>query len=212
MLSKGPTVNTIQIDYDAATTMPLDLETLKTDLRISGEALDSVITAQYIPAALSWAEAFTKRSLLSRVHRWILVDFPRYKVYQGATLYLPRGLVSAVSSIVYYSGGTEITLTGPSSGSPAGTDYQEDLSGPVARIMPLAGASWPAVDRDVIRPVKITYTAGWASDKLIPGDIRRALTAYIYGAMELDGLLTIRPGFDIDHAEKLISAWRLARA
>jgi uncharacterized phiE125 gp8 family phage protein len=198
-------VKSITIDYDAATTLPLDVETLKNDLRISGTELDAILTNQYVPAALSWAEGFTRRSLLSRAHRWIVSDFPRTI---DQTLFIPRGLVSAVSSIIYISDGSPVTLTGPSAGSPGGTDYQEDLTGHIARIMPNQGATWPAVDSDAIQPVKVTYTAGWASDALIPGDIKRALTAYVYQAMELDGLLTIRPGFDIDHPEKLLSAWR----
>lgn len=201
-------MNSLTISYDAATSLALDLETLKTDLRISGDSLDAVLTDQYIPAALSWAEATCKRSLLSRAHRWVLSAFPS-SIDQ--TLFLPRGVVSAVASIKYSSGGSIVTLTGASSGSPAGTDYQEDLSGHIARVYPAWGASWPAVDIGVPQPVLVTYTAGWATEKLIPGDIKRALTAYVYGALELDGLLQIRPGYDIDHAEKLISAWRIVR-
>lgn len=198
-------MKSITIDYDSTNLLPLDLEALKSDLRIDGDSLDDVISTQYIPSAMQWAEAAIKRSLIARAHRWTISDFPRAYPY---TLELPRGLVTAIASIAYTTGGSVVTLTGPSSGSPGGTDYQEDLTGHIARVMPLQGTTWPSVDSDVLAPVKITYTAGWLSDKLVPADIRRALTAHIYGEMELDGLLQIRQGYDIDHADKLISAWR----
>lgn len=206
-------MRTITIDYDATDALPLDLETVKTDLRISGSELDSVLQSQYMPAALEWAEGYTKRSLLTRTHRWLLTDFPRTI---DQTLFLPRGLVSSIASIIYSSGGSLTTLTGPSAGSPGGTDYAEDLTGHVARIMPNRGNTWPTVDADVLQPIKVTYAAGWLSDKLIPGDIKRALTAYVFQALELDGLLTVKVGdrasADMEFPEKLLSAYRTVSA
>ncbi len=194
----------------ATSTPALDLDTLKADLRISGDALDDVLTCQYIPAAQAWAERETGRSLISRTIDWIVSDFPGRA--DNWTFILPGGKVTAIASIDYSINGSIVTLTGPSAGSPGGTDYAEDISGPVARIMPNRGESWPTVDNDVPQPVKVTYTAGWPNADAIPADLRRALTAYVYGAMELDGLLVIRPGFDADFADKLLSGYRSARA
>ena len=209
-------MKSITIDAVAATAMPLDLELVKNDLRITEDDLDAVLTGQYIPAAMAWAEGATRRSMIARVHTWIFDKFPSgttiYATPWSSIIYMPRGIVQSIASIKYSSDGSIVTLTGPSSGSPAGTDYQEDLTGHVARVMPTRGESWPEVDSDVPQPVKITFTAGWASDKLVPADLRRAMTAYIYGEMEADGLLQIRPGFDFDFADKLISGYRSTEA
>lgn len=196
----------LRLDIDATATLPLDLETVKDDLRISDDELDSVILCQYIPSAVSWAENTMRRSIISRAHRWILSDFP---VGVDQTITLPRGKTQSVASIAYSDGGMVTTLTGPSSGSPAGTDYQEDLRGHSGRIMPNRGESWPSVDSDVPAPIVITFNAGWLSESVVPADLKRALTARIYDEMELNGLLQIRNGFDVDFTEKLISGWRI---
>jgi uncharacterized phiE125 gp8 family phage protein len=198
-------VKSIAIDIDAATTLPLDLGLLKSDLRISGDELDAVLQGQYIPDAMAWAEGVMRRTIISRAHRWIISDFPR----RDPVITLPRGKVSAVSSIEYSSNGSTVTLIGPTSGSPTGSDYQEDLRGPFGRVMPNRGASWPSVDTDVLSPVVITYTAGWAKAD-VPADIRRAMTASVFEAMELKGLLESRVSFDVEFRDKLISAWRCA--
>lgn len=191
--------------WGASSSSALDLELVKTDLRISGNELDNALSSQYIPAAVAWAEGQTWRSLISRSIAWCVDAFPGQA--ENYTFRLPGGVVSAVAGIAYVSDGQTITLTGPDA-SPAGTDFQQDLSGHVARILPPQGEGWPAADTDAIRPVVVTYTAGWASDKLVPADLRRAMVAHIFGAMELDGLLDRRPGFDADFAEKQISAYR----
>jgi uncharacterized phiE125 gp8 family phage protein len=198
-------VKSITIDIDAPEDIPLDLALLKQDLRIAHDDLDEVIMQQYIPDAVSWAEGAMRRSIVAREHRWILDSFP---CGADQTVYLPRGRVQSLTSIVYSSAGQLITLRGPSSGSPIGTDYQEDLRGHQGRVMPNRGGTWPSVDVDVPSPILITFTAGWNVED-VPADIKRALTASVFGAMELDGLLTTKSGFDADFREKLISAWRI---
>jgi len=199
-------VTAITIDIDAPTTLPLDLDTVKNDLRISGNDLDTEIICQYIPDAVSWAEGCMRRSIISREHRWLLTDFPRTITQE---IVLPRGKTQSITSIAYTSNGAVTTLTGATT-SPQGTGYQEDLRGHAGRIMPNRNASWPSVDVDVPAPVVITFNAGWLTAALVPADIKRALTARIYEAMELNGLLMIRQGFDFEFTNKLISAWRVA--
>lgn len=199
-------MKSIAIDIDEPVGLPLDLETVKSDLRIDPEGdLDSVLVEQYIPDALSWAEGSTRRTILARAHRWILADFPRTR---DQVITLPRGKAQSVASIAYSLNGSITTLTGPSSGSPEGTDYQEDLRGTSGRLMPNRGSSWPSVDCDAIAPVVITFTAGWEVGS-IPAPIRRAMTVAVYEALELKGLLDTRAGFDVDFRDKIISAWRL---
>ena len=192
----------------AASELALDLDSVKSDLRISTSHHDDILTCQYIPAAIAWAEGETNRPMVSKTCIDIFNDFPRWSHdwRDNYTIYL-LGKVTTVASIIYVQNGSEVTLTGPDA-SPAGTGFQQDKGDNFTRLMPPRGGTWPDVDSDVINPVKITYTAGWANAEEVPADIRRAMTAHVYGAMELDGLLTIRPGFDMDHASKLISAYR----
>lgn len=199
-------MKSITIDIDQPDGLPLSLETLKEDLRISIDDLDDVLMNQYIPDAVEWAEGVMHRSILSRTHRWILSCFP-YGADQ--TIYLPRGKAQAVTSIAYVSGGVTTTLRGPSSGSPVGTDYQEDLRGHRGRILPNVGSSWPSVDIDVPSPVVITYLAGWDFED-VPRDIRRALTARVSDSLELPNSSSANvTQRDQDFAEKLLSAWRI---
>ena len=185
--------------------LALDLDTVKADLRITGTELDSVLTDQYIPAADAWAQNSTKRAIRQQTVKQTMQRFPDY--WLNYTIFLRAGVVSAVAGIDYVANGVTETLTGPST-SPAGTDYQEDLTSPIARLMPARGTSWPTVDTDAISPIVVTYTAGYGNPAQVPADLRRAMVAHVYGAMELDGLLTIRSGFDMDHADKLLSHYR----
>lgn len=196
-------MKSLRIDIDAPTSLPLDLGTLKSDLRIDGGDMDMVLLEQYIPSAVQWAEGLMRRSIIAREHRWILGGFP------DGVICLPRGITQSVASVAYSSGGVTTTLTGPSSGSPGGTDYQEDLRGHSGRIMPNRGESWPATDTDVLAPVVITFTAGWTTASLVPEDIKRALTARVFEEMELNGVLVTKSGMDEFFTEKLLSAWRI---
>lgn len=204
VLSDGSAVKSITIDIDAPDQIPFDLELLKTDLRIATDDLDDVLMNQYIPDAVQWAEGEMRRTIMARTHRWILSEFPC-----GAfpVINLPRGKTLSVESIAYVSGGVTTTLRGPSSGSPVGSDYQEDLRGHRGRLLPNRGESWPSVDSDVPSPIVITFRAGYSAHTDVPEDIKRAMTASIVDAMEGNGLLTIKSGFDPEFRSKLISAW-----
>lgn len=213
-------MNSLSISYGAPTESALDLETVKSDLRISGNDLDEILTSQYIPAAIEWAQGATRRRLVSTVVTWVLSDFPRPSYARPSwhyiyAMYLPGGPVSAVGGIEYVSNGSPVTLSGPSS-SPAGTGYQESIGESMPRLLPPQGETWPDVDLDAIEPVKVTYTAGWADAASVPEDIKRALTANIFQSMELDGLLTVKVGdrasADMDFADRLISPYRSPRA
>lgn len=204
MFPDGGALKAITLDIDAPDQIPFDLELLKSDLRISTDDLDDVLMSQYIPDAVEWAEGAMRRSIMVRDHRWILAEFP---CGADQTIRLPRGKVQSVASVAYVAGGVTTTLRGPSSGSPVGSDYQEDLRGHCGRLLPLRGASWPSVDIDVPSPIVITFRAGWSTADEVPADIKRAMTASVYGALELDGLLTVKGGFDSDFRDKLISGW-----
>jgi hypothetical protein len=198
-------LNEITLDIDAPEEIPFDLELLKTDLRISTDDLDAVLMSQYIPDAVQWAEGAMRRSIMAREHRWILAEFPR-----GAfpVIMLPRGKTQSVASIAYVSGGVTTTLRGPSSGSPVGTDYQEDLRGHRGRLLPVRGGSWPAVDCDVPSPIVITFRAGWTEAADVPEDIKRGLVARISDSIEIPGASMFNSVIrDTEFPDKLISSW-----
>ena len=151
---------------------PLSLALVKEHLREDSADFDTLIET-YMRAAVAWAETTMKRTVYSRQHVWTLAGFPT----GSCEIWLPAGQASAVESIVYRdSNGDAVTLRGPtSSGSPAGDDWQEDLTGSAGGLLrPARGASWPVADSESISPVVITYTAGWASNA-VPADIIHAL-------------------------------------
>lgn len=199
----------LSIDPIPDSPLPISLSDLKAQLRVSGSDEDGLIQG-YLFAALHTAENVTHRTIVSREHRWTLRDFP-CSIRQD--IRLPRGKTQSVSSIQYTSGGTTATLTGPSSGSPAGTDYQEDLEGDDGGIiMPNQGASWPSVDLDVPSPVVITFTAGWASGD-IPQDVIHAvmlLVGHWFQNREASVVAASVAELPMG-AEALLSGYRLSR-
>lgn len=165
-------MSSISLTADPIADTLLELDLLKADLRIGHVDLDELIWRQHLPAAILRAEAFTRRAIVQRSHRWVIDEFP-YNWQQVLTL--PRGKCASVTSIVVSQNGTPITYRGPSSGSPAGTAWQEDLTSDLgARLMPPRGGSWPWCDADVPAPIVITFVAGWTLGTL-PADVRRGL-------------------------------------
>jgi hypothetical protein len=188
--------------------LPIDLTLIKTHCAVDGATLDDNLEV-YLQMAIEWAEGWTKRSVFSRAHKWVLKDFNRDCRQE---IRLPRGKTQSVESIEYYSGGTLLTLTGPSSGSPAGTDFQEDLRGDDGAIlMPPYGGDWPSVDWDHPAPVTINFTAGWASAE-VPRQIIHAILFAISDAVDIRGSKDLATaGSRHDAREALVSGWQLSR-
>lgn len=192
--------------------LPVDLTLIKTHCAIDSTDLDDNIEI-YLKAAVDWAEGSMKRTIFTRAHQWVLKDFPRDGRME---IRLPRGKTQSVESIVYWNGGQSYTLTGPTSGSPAGDDYQEALGDDGAILMPLRGGNWPSVDLDVPSPVTVNFTAGWASAD-VPGEIIHALLFSISDAIDLRGTADFSsqslsdggPRYQV--RETLISGWSLSR-
>ena len=155
-----------------ASPFPLSLSLVKSHLREDSTDFDDIIQL-YMRAAIEWAEGVMKRTIYSRAHTWVLGDFPLGGVGE---IMLPRGKCSAVASIAYVDGdGAIVTLRGPT-GSPAGTDWQENLTGDGAGLLypPLGSAAWPAANMSAAAPVTISFDAGWAAAD-VPADITHAL-------------------------------------
>ena len=202
-------MKTLVLEKDADTQLPVDLRLLKSMLRVDHDDMDAAIATVHLPAAVAWAEAEMNRSILSKVHRLIIDDFPRT---YDQRLQLPGGKTQSVSSIVYTpQSGNNITLTGPSSGSPAGTDYREELRGNAGGfVMPNDGESWPSPDTGAPTPILITFTAGWPLAE-IPADIINALVWYVGEKIDIVGPGDLASGQvpNMWIRDRLLSSWTL---
>lgn len=191
-----------------ASPLPIDLDLVREHCAIDGNDFDTLLST-YLLAAIRWAENTTHRTMFQRSHRWVLRDFPRDI---RAAIHLPRGRTASVESIVYVSGGSVVTLAGPSSGSPAGTDWQEDIaSDSGGELMPVRGSVWPAVDLDAVTPVAITFTAGYPADAL-PADILHAIMFAVSDAFDTRGSADLTSaGKTLGTRNALISPYKLVR-
>jgi uncharacterized phiE125 gp8 family phage protein len=191
-----------------ASPLPLDIALVREHLAVDGDDNDALIES-FVLAAISWAEGAMHRTIYSRSHAWVLRDFPRDGYGE---IRLPRGKTQSVESVQYSSGGSMVTLTGPSSGSPAGTGYQEDLRGDDGGVlMPARGSSWPSPDADAISPVVINFTAGYLAAE-VPSDIVHGLLFACSDAFELRGSGDMTMfGRNFETRQLLISPYRLKR-
>jgi uncharacterized phiE125 gp8 family phage protein len=200
----------LRLDISAldASPLPLDLALVKEHLAVDDDDSDTLIETLTV-AAILWAEGATRRTIYAREHVWTLQDFPRDVRRE---IRLPRGKTQSVASIAYVAGGAVTTLTGPSSGSPAGTGWQEALGGDDGGVlMPVQGASWPSVDADAVAPVTITFTAGWLAGE-VPQDLLHGLLFSVSDGFELRGSGDLAVGGShFALRELLVSPYRLKR-
>lgn len=203
-------LNPLRLDVSAldSSPLPLDLELVKEHLAVDGDDNDALIQT-FIRASILWAEGQMHRTIYARSHSWVLRDFPR-DCY--GEIRLPRGKTQSVESIVYSVNGSPVTLTGPSSGSPAGTDYQEDLRGDDGGVlMPARGSTWPSPDLDAVSPVVINFTAGYLAAE-VPDEIIHGLLFSCSDAFELRGSGDMTMfGRNFETRQLLISPYRLKR-
>jgi len=168
---------------DSSPSWPLDQTLVRKHCRVDANADDLDVLEKGLLAAIDWAENAMHRTVFRRTHTWVLREFP---VDAFQMIRLPRGRTISVAHVKYRVGGSEFTLTGPTSTVP-GTDYQEDLRGDSGGvIMPARGASWPSTDRDVPAPVEIQFVAGWDADE-IPADIVNAILLGTSDAYDMRG-------------------------
>lgn len=167
------------ITSDPIQQIPIDAELANLHLRLSGDDdMQLLAHEMYLKGAVEWAESQTWRAFSARNHYYVLRQFPAHSIV------LPRGKCQAVESIVYYTDpSTPVTLSGPTSTVP-GTDYQEDLTSETAGIIqPNPSESWPSVDDSVIRPIVITFTAGYTP--YAPRDAQVAMLMYAADRLDI---------------------------
>jgi len=125
---------------------PLNLDEVKTCLRITGTDQDAQITALII-SARQHVESKTNRVLIRQSRQYTLDHFPW-------TIELPKSPLREVSSIIYVdTSGTPQTLPD--------TQYQVDARSDTPRITPVFGGAWPGVRRN-LNAVSVNYSGGYA--------------------------------------------------
>lgn len=195
----------LRISWDDDTVFPISAADIKDQLNIDHEEWNAKIELHRAGAA-RWAENIMHRSIASKTHYWVLSDFPRG---QDQSIRLPRGKTQSVTSILYTSNNSGTTLTGPSSSSPEGTDYREDLRGDHGgTLYPAYNSTWPSVDLEAPSPVVITFTAGWLENE-VPADIKHAMMMYISDALEITGAVDLAQYTNLDAKNNLLYPWRI---
>lgn len=199
----------LRLDVSAldASPLPLDLTLVKDHLAVDGTDNDTLIETLML-SAIRWAEGAMRRTIYARSHVWVLKEFPSdYR----QEIRLPRGKTQSVESITYRNSQTTYTLAGPS-GSPGGSDWQEDLRGDDGGLlMPPQASVWPIVDFDYVAPVAIAFTAGWLAAE-VPADITHALLFAVSDGFDTRGSADIAAGgTSFATRNALIGPYRLQR-
>ena len=197
----------LDIETLVASPLPVDLDLIKQHCAVDSTDQDELLET-YLIAAINAFENTTHRTLFRRGHVWVLKEFP-FDTYQH--IWLPRGKTRSVDMIEYVSNGETVTLTGPTSGSPMGADWQEDLRGDDGGlILPPRGQSWASVDSDAPDPVTVYFTAGWGVDEL-PSDILNALLWYVRTSLDDARTDPQKSEANMRVFESLVSGHRLTR-
>ncbi|MEO8082698.1 MAG: head-tail connector protein [Ardenticatenales bacterium] len=140
---------------------PVDLDLLKTHLRINGDAEDDLLE-EYLAAAVATFEADTRRPVLATVFRQYLTDWP-------AAIVLGRGGVTAVGGVYkFLANGSTSAVTG----------YRTDLRTPPARVIfdiAIPDLVETAGGYTVIPVGYVDFTAGWANAAAVPPTVAVAL-------------------------------------
>lgn len=137
-------------------TEPLSTDDAKTHLRVSGAADDAYI-AGLVSAARVWVENHTGQSLIDQTWQLTLDRFP-------GRIYLPRGPVSAVSSVGYVDGAGASQEVTPG-------DYVLDGNW----LRRGYNVTWPTT-RSQPAAVTVTYVAGYgALATAVPADFVHAV-------------------------------------
>lgn len=126
---------------------PVSLTDAKLHAKIDVTTDDLLIYA-LITAAREWCEAYTGRGLARQTIELYMDEWP-----DEIELVLPP--LYSVTSVIYKdSAGTSTTL--------AVSSYVVDTDGPVGRIVPAYGVSWPSFEPYPVNPIKVTYVTGYS--------------------------------------------------
>lgn len=137
----------------------LSLSTAKAHLRVDGSDDDTLIAA-LVASAEQLAEHLTGRTLITRSRSHLVSGF-------GDRIRLPGAPVASITSVKYLdTTGAEVTLSNTLYALESGTDWPS--------VVPVVGATWPAVQPGRADAVRIAYSAGYgADDTAVPSAIKQ---------------------------------------
>lgn len=146
---------------------------------INGAHPDDPLIDALVAASRQYAEQQTQRSLITQLWRYVTDCFPD-------EIKLIKGPISSIGTISYtdMAGATQaITWSAPVDGIQRSTDLTliADLNGPLARITPAFGCTWPNT-LPQIGSVVVPFTAGYGAASDVPIGIKQWMLLRI-GAM-----------------------------
>ena len=144
----------------APTQLPVDLELVKTRLKITHVEEDTLLDG-YIRAATKYAEEYQWAQYITAtfVERW--------DCFQDVIRPLRSPLLTVTSLAYVDTSGNTQTLT-------ANTDYTVDVYSKPGRIVPAYSKWWPAT-RGHVNDVTLTYTAGYGNPSDVPEEVKIAI-------------------------------------
>jgi uncharacterized phiE125 gp8 family phage protein len=184
----------------APATEPITTAEAKTHLRVDGTDDDTYIDT-LVASARRWVEDYTGRALVTQTWDWKFDHFP---VSNRAYLWLPKGPVSAITSITYLdTDGASQTMTS--------SDYVLDGDHLPPRVALAPSADWPDTEADRINTVTVRFVAGYGAASSVPDDIKHAVKLlvgqlYAHREPEVVGHTVSRIQFALD---SLLSSHRL---
>lgn len=122
---------------------------------------DTWIAAR-LPSIRRQAEAATRRAFMLQRWRLSLDAFPPG---EGAILLMPSPVRTVVAVEYVDTAGMTIALE-------EGVDYQVDLHGEPARVLPAYGRCWPVTRCDTVNAVQVTFTAGFDDAVAVPAGVK----------------------------------------
>ncbi len=139
---------------------PMELDEVKTHLRITGTDEDDYIQSLII-AATSYCEVFQNRAYVTQTWEYWCDSFPDY-------FELPRPPLASVTSIDYYN-------TSDVKATVAAADYFVDTKSEPGRVHLNYNKSWPSTTLRPINGICVTYIAGYGYSENIPQNIKQAI-------------------------------------
>lgn len=150
----------------APTSEPLTLDEVKQFLRIDCNDEDVYINALII-AARKFCENFQNRAYITQ--EWELgLDYWPYESCGDSVLYIPKGNLQSITSIVYKDyAGTNTTISA--------SNYVVSTRGILGRVAPAYGMSWPTFTPHPLDAIVITYVCGHLVADNIPETVKQAI-------------------------------------
>lgn len=161
---------------------PITVAELKAHLRLNTSAEDDLLELYISTARQQFEHSTDGRICVPSLYEQHLTEWPE-------VIRLCRGPVTEVTSVAYYNQDDELTDL---------EDFTTDLATTPALVSYYPTFSWPAVSQQRIRPIIVSFTAGFTE---VPSDVRLAiklLAAHYYANREshlVDDLKELPFGF-----------------